>query len=221
MPSDKKDCVSLTLSQYLHLLQAAKEYALLKSALYRGGITPETIDVLLTSEETTDLDHRSPAEPLQQMTNGLKDSHLDHCQPYRTIPDPLNDHITPEPPWASRPSPEDGHLPSTRVESWLGFAAIEEAEIHVDADCQPFYPYPENNKRTLYFSGLPPSSTLQNIVDVIRGGIVIDIQLVHDHARVTMLDSAQAEQYMRHVKRHDIYIGLKRVCCTRIALSLH
>jgi hypothetical protein len=68
-------------------------------------------------------------------------------------------------------------------------------------------------KRTILLSNLPDGATHADVVDVIRGGMLLDIYLrTHDRAAsVSFLEEDHAQEFFRHAKRHDIYIGGKRV----------
>jgi hypothetical protein len=69
-------------------------------------------------------------------------------------------------------------------------------------------------KRTVQLANLAESTTHQDIVDAVRGGMLLDIYLRnHDRtASVSFLEESQAHDFFRHVKRHDLYIRGKRVC---------
>jgi len=68
-------------------------------------------------------------------------------------------------------------------------------------------------KRTVLLANLPEAVTHADIVDVVRGGMLLDIYLrTHDRAAsVSFLKEAHAQEFYRHVKRQDLYIGGKRV----------
>lgn len=69
-------------------------------------------------------------------------------------------------------------------------------------------------KRTVQLANLADSTTHEDIANAIRGGMLLDIYLrTHDRiASVSFLEEAQAHDFFRHVKRHDLYIRGKRVC---------
>ena len=74
--------------------------------------------------------------------------------------------------------------------------------------------FKKSAKRTVQLANLAESTTHQDIVDAVRGGMLLDIYLrIHDRtASVSFLEEAQASDFFRHVKRHDLYIRGKRVC---------
>ena len=77
-------------------------------------------------------------------------------------------------------------------------------------------------KRTVLLSNLPEGATHANVVDAVRGGMLLDIYLrTHDRAAsVSFLEEAHAQEFYRHVKRHDLYVRGKRVCCFAASLSV-
>ena len=67
-------------------------------------------------------------------------------------------------------------------------------------------------KRTVLLANLPEGVTHADIVDTVRGGMLLDIYLrTHDRAAsVSFLEEAHAQEFYRHVKRHDLYIQIGR-----------
>lgn len=68
-------------------------------------------------------------------------------------------------------------------------------------------------KRTVFLINLPEGVTHAEVVDVVRGGMLLDIYVRPNDriASVSFLEEADAEVFYRHVKRHDLYIRGKRV----------
>jgi hypothetical protein len=73
--------------------------------------------------------------------------------------------------------------------------------------------YEKFAKRTVLLANLPEGATHADIVDVVRGGMLLDIYVrSHDKtASVSFLEESAAQDFFRHVKRHDLYIRGKRV----------
>jgi hypothetical protein len=76
--------------------------------------------------------------------------------------------------------------------------------------------YEKFAKRTVQLANLHEMTTHADIVDAIRGGMLLDIYLrSHDRtASISFLDEAHAQEFFRHVKRHDLYVRGKRVSAT-------
>jgi hypothetical protein len=88
-------------------------------------------------------------------------------------------------------------------------------------DSQPRFQrqqYEKFAKRTILLVNLPEGVTHADIVNVVRGGMLLDIYVrTHDRtASVSFLEEAAAHDFFRHVKRHDLYIRGKRVCTGHI-----
>ncbi len=73
--------------------------------------------------------------------------------------------------------------------------------------------YDKFAKRTVLLCNLPEGTTHSDVTDVVRGGMLLDIYLrSHDRtASVSFLEEAAAQDFFRHVKRHDLYLRGKRV----------
>jgi hypothetical protein len=83
-------------------------------------------------------------------------------------------------------------------------------------DSQPRFQrqqYDKFAKRTVLLVSLPEGTTHSDIVAAVRGGMLLDIYLrTHDRtASVSFLEEGAAQEFFRHVKRHDLYIRGKRV----------
>lgn len=68
-------------------------------------------------------------------------------------------------------------------------------------------------KRTVLLANLHEATTHGDIVDVVRGGMLLDIYLRgHDRtASVSFLHEVDAQEFFRHAKRYDLYVRGKRV----------
>ena len=71
----------------------------------------------------------------------------------------------------------------------------------------------DRGDRALVIKGLSKSATLDDITKSIRGGMLLNIfirQYQHE-AHVSFVNPDDAERFLLHCKRHDLYIGNKRV----------
>ncbi|KAL3425724.1 hypothetical protein PVAG01_02515 [Phlyctema vagabunda] len=73
--------------------------------------------------------------------------------------------------------------------------------------------YEKNCKRTVLLSKLPSAVTHAEIVDAVRGGMIIDLYLRSKDRTVSIsfLEAIHARNFFRHVKRNDLYLGGKRI----------
>ena len=79
---------------------------------------------------------------------------------------------------------------------------------------RPRQQYNKFAKRTILIDNLLEGTTHSDIVDAVRGGLLLDIYLrPYDRtACVSFLEEAHANEFFRYVKRNDLYIRGKRVC---------
>jgi len=78
---------------------------------------------------------------------------------------------------------------------------------------QPKPQYEKFAKRTVQLINLPDNVTHADLVNAVRGGMLLDIYLrSQDHsASVSFLEENDAMEYFRRVKRNNLYIRSKRV----------
>jgi hypothetical protein len=74
--------------------------------------------------------------------------------------------------------------------------------------------YPKHAKRTVLLSKLPEGAAHAEIVEVIRGGMLLDIYVRNADraAAISFLEEDHAKDFFYHVKRNDLYVRGKRVC---------
>lgn len=81
-------------------------------------------------------------------------------------------------------------------------------------------PQPERKRfakveqRTILAKNLSDRASHKDIVDFVRGGLVLDIYLrSHERsASISFVEGSAAQEFMNYVKRNDIYVHGKRVC---------
>lgn len=76
--------------------------------------------------------------------------------------------------------------------------------------------YARAENRTLIIKNLSDRATHKDIVDIIRGGAVLDIFLRANErsASVSFVEGSAAQDFLSYTKRNDIYIHGKRVSST-------
>lgn len=75
---------------------------------------------------------------------------------------------------------------------------------------QPPGLHPSNERRTLYFSGFSDRTAYKDFVSVIKGGQLLSINLRPERSG-TVTFLDGAEAFLAWVRRHDIYLHSKRV----------
>jgi hypothetical protein len=70
-------------------------------------------------------------------------------------------------------------------------------------------------QRTVELFSLAEGVTLADITKVIRGGLLLDIFLRSNDRSclISFVQAADAKAFFDHVRRHDLYIKNKKVCC--------
>ena len=74
---------------------------------------------------------------------------------------------------------------------------------------------PKQNRRTILLKNLPDRATHKDIVGEIYGGLLLDVFLrpQDKSASVSFVETNAAEEFLAHVKRNDLYVHGRRVCC--------
>lgn len=75
--------------------------------------------------------------------------------------------------------------------------------------------YAKTEQRTIVAKNISDRVTHKDIVDIIRGGAVLDIFLRANErsASISFVEGAAAQEFLNYAKRNDIYIHGKRVIC--------
>ena len=79
---------------------------------------------------------------------------------------------------------------------------------------KPFYQRME--QRTIALKNLSDRVTHKDLIEIIRGGAVLDLYLRLNSASVSFLEGAAAQAFLNYTRRHDIYVHNKRVCSERL-----
>ena len=80
-------------------------------------------------------------------------------------------------------------------------------------------PQPERKRfakmeqRTIFVKNLSDRATHKDMVDFVRGGLLLDVYLrsYERSASISFVEGSTAQEFMNHVKRNDIYVHGKRV----------
>lgn len=77
--------------------------------------------------------------------------------------------------------------------------------------------YEKFAKRTIYLVNLSPVTCHADVVDAVRGGMLLDVYLRLERfngktASISFLEEAQALEFFQHVKCNDLFIRGKKVC---------
>lgn len=227
--------VTITKVEHDSLLKASREYANLQRNLFRGGVTPETLAVLVnndtsteqnggtisysTLDDPTDSDAFFP-QSLDSATHGTNGNRQDYTYG-------RNANYT----------PRGANGQKNGVNGYNGTNGYTNGFNHSHNDdygsspdgVDGFYDGSPNNdsqprggqrqqydkfaKRTILLSNLPEGTTHAEITEVVRGGMLLDVYVRSNdrNASVSFLEESAAQEFFRYVKRHDLYIRGKRV----------
>jgi hypothetical protein len=178
---------------------------LLKSALYRGGLTNETLETLLEGESgaaATDeasyynYNPKRTFPQSQSMSTGLSSQHHKESLP-------TSNHMA----IGSGPP----HAGSQRGVSYgQPVSSICTSTKEDDDDHEHTQRVPVHDQRTVLITSLPERTTHKDLVGIVRGGRLLDIFLRNDRtATVSFVEGAA--DFLAYVKRNDIYLNTKRV----------
>ncbi|MCJ1281273.1 hypothetical protein MMC26_000591 [Xylographa opegraphella] len=200
----------------------AQEYNTLRDALYRGGIPPETLEILISgdgapqgstdelADQTTYRTEGIASNKTQLRSIGLSSPSLNFtptsttsCLPVR--PYSGNVHAS-----GRRGSNGRDHGYAHDENSML--SDIDKDDHHLAVPPPDRQHFARNEQRTILIKNLSDRVTHKDIADVVRGGAVLDIYLrsMDRSASVSFVEGAAAQAFMSYAKRNDIYIHGKR-----------
>ncbi|RMX75350.1 hypothetical protein D0869_11714 [Hortaea werneckii] len=211
-PLARPDPVNVTVArtEYESLLRVSKEYELLKSALFQGGITAETLDILISGAGSGGTRKDSGASGLKAGPNGFEGQ----LPAYQSNLNYQNQPSLYQNLWSTcLLLPDDSAFDGDGDDEDDNL--IEEGRPSM---LQPPGLHPSNERRTLYFSGFSDRTTYKDFVSVIKGGQILSINLRPERSgTVTFLEGADA--FLAWVRRHDIYLHSKRVSLSNCAFN--
>ncbi|KAL5396901.1 hypothetical protein PMIN03_004555 [Paraphaeosphaeria minitans] len=202
--------VTISKSEYDYLLQAVREYNLLKNALFRGGLTVETLDTLLAGEGAA---RSQPKTYTTQSSSWEETSVRPQSVPVVISRPQLED----SPPTfhnmtlgESAVIPQNLSQPHHRVHSYGQLDSFDTSEKEEEDVRESANRVPMHDQRTVLISNLSDRTTHKDLVGTIRGGRVLDIFLRNDRsATVSFVEGAS--DFLAYAKRNDIYLHTKRL----------
>ena len=182
---------------------------ILRNALFRGGLTSETLNLLIAGQpgSTEDNDDFVKVESWESTFTLPKTAPVTV-----TSPDP--------PPQASNNLNSTTSYLNARAgfdrKQSFGMASVESAGLdeHFMPEGTDAYaaraPFPRNDQRTILITNLSDRTTHKDLVDIIRGGRLLDLYLRNDRtATVSFVEGAA--DFLAYAKRNDFYMHGKRV----------
>ncbi|KAL8821425.1 MAG: hypothetical protein Q9223_000528 [Gallowayella weberi] len=204
--------VSIPKVDHDNLLRMAQEYMSLRDALYRGGIAQETLEILIRGPQNSE----EPSPVLQDVVDGTRDG---PTQASRTShPQTLPQHSGSRFNWPASAKPasskmQDDHYTSSFNNGYSDSCVEKDEDEPVPAPKSGEQPDRRNEKRTLLLQNLPDQVCHQDIVSIVRGGLLLDVYLrpVERSASISFVDGSAAQEFLAYIKRNDMYLRGRRL----------
>ncbi|KAL6718394.1 hypothetical protein ACLMJK_004483 [Lecanora helva] len=211
-----------------NLLRMAQEYTYLRDALYRGGIEPETLEILIRggSVPLVSTDISMGSENCRQ-DDAQKDFYTRPFKAQMVLSQPHDSLLNAqETTWRTRDANNDsqeytkrGAIINSRHNSYNQEDDISwDPDLDRDDGCLSVprterKRYNREEQRTITVKNLSDRTTHKDIVHFVKGGLVLDIFLRTNErsASISFVEGAAAQNFMAYVKRNDIYVHGKRL----------
>lgn len=157
-----------------------------------------------STNQTTSFDSQATFEDRSHLAHSKQKHHNKHPQPYSHGQYPTIDNRR----W------ESGDIQEANEAHSGGREAFDESLHQESCDNAPIRPHYERQcARSLILSGLADATTHADITEAVRGGQLLDVFLKPQDrtATVSFVESADAQAFLDHIHRHDLYIKQKRV----------
>ncbi|KAH7088480.1 hypothetical protein FB567DRAFT_591869 [Paraphoma chrysanthemicola] len=173
---------------------------LLKSALFRGGLTNETLETLLEGESSAVTDNAS---------------HYD----YHANTSYVGANITPaysrhndRSPASDDTAAGHGVMPTARSAGFPRAFSQPDSSLDspLDDDQETTQRIPIHDQRTILITNLHEKTTHKDLAGIIRGGRLLDLFLRNDRSATVSFVEGAAE-FLAYTKRKDIYLHTKRL----------
>lgn len=179
--------------------QACAEFTALKHALVKAGTPIESIQILIeaTLEASVRKDLNGELPDIKLPTNDKPAKQLWTKLAVTSLPFMQRKTWRPEKPEPTTPTTVDEE--SSDEAEHRSMIKRSYSNCHGD--------------RSVVLAGVPKSTTLQDINRSIRGGALLNVFRRHadQTVHVAFVEPANAEAFMRYVKKNDLYIKSKRV----------
>jgi hypothetical protein len=189
---------------------------MLKNALFRGGLAEDTLKTLISGEVSA-----AEERPPPRNSNTYEQTFI------RPQPVPVTIGAQRSADLAdlgNTLSSDGGGLARAQPQTYTRASSFGQVDSSIDTpdkddDLQSLYQrVPLHDQRTILISNLSDRTTHKDLVEIIRGGRLLDIFLRNDRtATVSFVEGAQ--DFLAHAKKNDIYLHTKRVSPTTSAPS--
>ncbi|KAL1986854.1 hypothetical protein VTN96DRAFT_5507 [Rasamsonia emersonii] len=209
-PPPDLDMVTITRSRYEQLIRFSQQFENLKNSLLKGGVSQESLDVLIGSHAPFLAGDQSSVVRTETITD--RDNATSRYFPEGALDadrSPGNGETIPvELKKERRASPNDCSLDDDN-EYIFSDGKEDDSQPTESGKAPPG----QSEQRTVEIRGLPERATHRDVTNAVRGGALLEIYLrPYDHsARVSFVEPSAAQEFLNYAKRQDVYVHGKRV----------
>lgn len=184
---------------------------LLKSALFRGGVTNETLETLLQGESGAT--NKEPSGYDYESEHTLARSRPTPMMGRGHVGRPGNTTVTQDTHYGSNSS--SYHRVASYGEPGSFLCSPVTLPDEDDLDHSSTQQIPLRDQRTVLITNLSERTTHKDLATLVRGGRLLDIFLRNDRTATISFVEGAAE-FLAYAKRNDVYLHMKRVSCPRL-----
>ncbi|KAL4944629.1 hypothetical protein BDV06DRAFT_220142 [Aspergillus oleicola] len=194
MPSIS-DFVTISNTEYQRLLQAARQFTKLKDSLMSGGLSQETLDLILHGVPQSPENHENRKEKSARSHAPLNA----HSKPFVARPPRRQSTITTE----LDDDDDDGGLTDSHTDERNDYGESSQSTSSS----------PQAEQRTILIRSLPDKATHQDIVEAVKGGTILHIYVwARDKtASISFVEESAAQEFLDHARTYGLYVADKRV----------
>ncbi|KAL2836186.1 hypothetical protein BJX68DRAFT_42242 [Aspergillus pseudodeflectus] len=189
--------VTISTAEYRRLVDTAFHFAKLKESLLSGGLSQQTLDLIIHGEPQPSPDVRQngkehPTRNQASPAHSYQDAPTGETQPGNTI-------------LSSELDEDEDTLTDSRSD--------DRDDDYGESSRSTESSSPRAEQRTVLIRGLPDRTTHRDIVDSVKGGAILHIYLwARDHtASVSFVEEAGAQNFLDHTRAYGFYVAEKRV----------
>jgi hypothetical protein len=184
---------------------ATNEYAALKKALVRAGVSEEHLETLIRSE-TGDSGRHTTNYALPSIRSTSTSPSSSPCKSSWAVDAPV---FVPR----EKCSKSSFRPDFSAIKAVHSIPPTPPSEWCDEEDSEPERFNGDNQDRSIVLRGFSPFTTLADLAKVLRGGIILNMYIREREreAHVSFVEPLAAEKFVMHYKRNDMYLKGKRI----------